>query len=164
MGRTYRQAKERRIQESLRLCTLFCLGSGLVIALLLALASGFVPTLFSQNPAVTDVTRLFLWIAPVSYGAYGVVMVMNAAFNGLGKPMPAVYISVTRMLIIYLPLAIIGRQMFDIAGIFGAYAIANILSSLLSYVWARRTARNILAVTNVHAEAATGHEYQERQP
>ena len=58
----------------------------------------FCPPCFSQNPDVTDVTRLFLWMAPISYGAYGVVMVMNAAFNGLGKPMPAVYISVTRMI------------------------------------------------------------------
>ena len=164
VGQNLSAGKERRIQESLRLCTLFCLGSGLIIALLLALAAGFVPTLFSQNPAVTDVTRLFLWIAPISYGAYGVVMVMNAAFNGLGKPMPAVYISVTRMLVLYLPLAIVGRQWFGIAGIFGAYAIANILSSLLSYFWARRTAHNILAVANMHTEAATGHEDQERQP
>ena len=164
VGQNLSAGKELRIQHSLRLVALFCLGSGLVIALILAFAAGFVPTLFSQNPAVTDVTRLFLWIAPVGYGAYGVVMVMNAAFNGLGKPMPAVYISVTRMLLLYLPLAIVGRQWFGIAGIFGAYAVANVLSGLLSYFWARRTAHNILAVSDVHADAATSHEDQERQP
>lgn len=164
VGQNLSAGKELRIQHSLRLCALFCLGSGLVIALILALASGFVPALFSQNPAVTDVTRLFLWIAPISYGAYGVVMVMNAAFNGLGKPMPAVYISVTRMLLLYLPLAIVGRQWFGIAGIFGAYAVANLLSGLLSFLWARRTAHNILAVADVHSDAAARHEDQERQP
>ena len=164
VGQNLSANKELRIQQSLRLCVFFCLGCGLVIALLLALAAGFVPTLFSQNPAVTDVTRLFLLIAPISYGAYGVVMVMNAAFNGLGKPMPAVYISVTRMMILYLPLAILGRQWFGIAGIFGAYAIANLLSGVLSYLWARRTAHNILVVTDVHADAAAGHENQEREP
>ena len=78
--------------------------------------------------------------------------------------MPAVYISVTRMMVLYLPLAILGRQWFGIAGIFGAYAIANLLSGLLSYIWARRTAHNLLAITDVHADAATRHEYQERQP
>lgn len=164
VGQNLSAGQETRIQQSLRLVALFCLASGLVIALLLALAAGFVPTLFSQNPDVTDVTRMFLWIAPVSYGAYGVVMVMNAAFNGLGKPMPAVYISVTRMMILYLPLAIIGKQLFGIAGIFGAYAIANLLSGVLSYAWARRTAHNILAITDMHADAATGHEEQESQP
>jgi len=157
VGQNLSAGRERRIQLSLRLCALFCLASGLVIALVLALAADFVPTLFSQNPAVTDVTRMFLWIAPISYGAYGVVMVMNAAFNGLGKPMPAVYISVTRMMLLYLPLAFAGRALFGIAGIFAAYAVANILSGVMSYLWARRTAHNILSVTDVHADSTGAH-------
>ena len=157
VGQNLSAGKESRIQEALRLCAVFCMGCGLLIALLLAVAAGHVPELFSQNPAVTDVTRLFLWIAPISYGAYGVVMDMNAAFNGLGKPMPAVYISVTRMMLLYLPLAILGRQLFGVAGIFAAYAVANLLSGLLSYLWARRTAHNLLAVSDMHPDASGGH-------
>jgi putative MATE family efflux protein len=157
VGQNLSAGKEQRIQRSLRLTALFCMGAGLVIAVLLAFAADYVPTLFSQNPNVTDVTRSFLWIAPISYGAYGVVMVMNAAFNGLGKPMPAVYISATRMMLLYLPLAFIGRQLFGIAGIFGAYAAANLLSGLLSYLWARRTAHNLLAVSDVHPDSAGAH-------
>jgi Na+-driven multidrug efflux pump len=121
------------------------------------LAGNFVPTLFSQNPDVTKVTRLFLWIAPISYGAYGVVMVMNAAFNGLGKPMPAVYISTTRMMLLYLPLALVRRALFGIAGIFAAYAAANILSGLLSYLVARQTADSLLSVSDVHPNSAGVH-------
>ena len=86
---------------ALRLCTLFCLGAGIVMAAVLAGCRRLLPTLFSDNPEVTSVTTLFLWIAPISYGAYGMVMVMNASFNGMGKPVPAVYISVARMGVIY---------------------------------------------------------------
>lgn len=143
VGQNLSAGKAARIRQSLRLCAWFCLASGLVIAAILASLSGFLPGLFSQNPEVIRVTRLFLLIAPVSYGAYGIVMVMNAAFNGLGKPMPAVYISVTRMLVLYVPLALLGREWFGIVGIFGAYAIANILSGLLGYIWAWRTACNL---------------------
>ncbi len=146
VGQNLAADKEGRIQLSLRLCALSCMGIGLAIALLLAASADFLPGLFSQNPAVTSVTKIFLWIAPVSYGAYGVVMVMNAAFNGLGKPMPAVYISVTRMILLYLPLAVLGRQWFGIAGIFAAYAIANLLSGLLGYIWAHRTVHSKFSV------------------
>ena len=148
VGQNFSAGREQRILLSLRLCALFCLASGFAIALILAVSSDFLSTLFSQNPDVNSVTRMFLWIAPVSYGAYGVVMVMNAAFNGLGKPMPAVYISVTRMMVLYLPLAVIGRQWFGIVGIFGAYAAANLLSGLLSYLWARRTAHNLCVIAD----------------
>lgn len=137
VGQNMSAGKADRIYRSLCICTVFCLGSGLVIAAVLAAASGWLPGIFSDDPAVTDVTTLFLWIAPISYGAYGMVMVMNASFNGMGKPMPAVWVSVSRMLVLYVPLAFVLDPILGIAGIFAAYAIANILTGVLSYLWAR---------------------------
>ena len=69
------------------------------------------PSLFSDNPAVTGVARTFLLIAPLGYGAYGMVMVMNASFNGMGKPMPGVAISLIRLAALYLPLAILADRL-----------------------------------------------------
>ena len=143
VGQNLSAGKEDRIQLSLSLTARFCMVAGLVLAAILALASGPLSSMFSDNPDVRKVTQLFLWIAPISYGAYGVVMVMNASFNGLGKPMPAVYISVTRMMVVYVPIALIAQQWFGIAGIFGAYALANLLTGVLGYWWARRTAHNL---------------------
>lgn len=137
VGQNIASGKADRIYLALRLCTLFCLGSGLVIAILLAVSSTFLPGLFSDDPLVTRTTTLFLWIAPISYGTYGMVMVMNASFNGMGKPMPGVVVSVARMVVLYIPLAIIADGFFGIAGIFGAYAVANIITGFASYVWAR---------------------------
>lgn len=137
VGQNISSNKADRIFEALRLCTLFCLGSGLAIAVVLATASGFLPQLFSDNPAVTDVTQLFLWIAPISYGTYGMVMVMNASFNGMGKPIPAVYVSLARMILIYIPLALLLDHLLGVAGIFIAYAVANVVTGILAYAWAR---------------------------
>jgi putative MATE family efflux protein len=141
VGQNLSGGDDGRIQQALKHCAIFCMGLGLVVALLLASLADFLPTLFSNTPALIEVTRLYLIFVPISYGAYGVVMVMNASFNGLGKPMPAVYISVGRMIVLYVPLAIIGRHFFDIAGIFAAFSIANILSGLIAYEWARRSAQ-----------------------
>lgn len=143
VGQNLSAGKVDRIQAALRLCASFCILSGLAIAVGLALLSGVLPGLFSDNPAVTDVTRLFLWIAPISYGAYGIVMVVNAAFNGLGNPMPGVVISVTRILVLYVPLAFLGKALFGMVGIFAAYAVANILSGALGYVWAKGNANGL---------------------
>ncbi len=143
VGQNLAAGKEDRIQLSLRLCASFCIASGLVIAAALALMSGFLPTLFSSSEEVIGVTRQFLWIAPISYGCYGIVMVVNAAFNGLGNPMPGVVISVTRILGLYVPLAMLGTHLYGVPGIFGAYAIANILSGILGYVWARINAHRL---------------------
>jgi Na+-driven multidrug efflux pump len=137
VGQNISSGKAERIFVALRLCTLFCLGSGLVIALLLAVSSNFLPGLFSEDPLVTRTTTLFLWIAPLSYGTNGMVMVMNATFNGMRKPMPGDVVSLARMAVLYVPLALIADRLFGIAGIFGAYAVANIVTGFGSYAWAR---------------------------
>ena len=145
VGQNYSAGNEKRILHSLWLCTAFCLASGLVIAAFLASMSGILPGLFSDSESVQSVTATFLWLVPISYGTYGMVMVMNASFNGLGHPMPGVYISLCRIVVLYVPLALIGMRLFGIAGIFAAYAIANVISGIGAYVWARRSVRLLCA-------------------
>ncbi len=139
VGQNIAACKPDRIHQALKLCAIFCVGTGLIIAAMLAALSSFLPAMFSEDNAVTETARLFLLIAPISYGAYGVVMVMNASFNGMGKPLPAVVISVARMAVLYVPLAILMQSLFGIAGIFGTYAFANIASAVIAYYWARKS-------------------------
>ncbi|MDX1402929.1 MAG: MATE family efflux transporter [Woeseiaceae bacterium] len=149
VGQNIAAGKAERINQALRLCTLFCLGVGFAIAALLAIGGGWLSTLFSDNPNVTDISTLFLMIAPISYGTYGMVMVMNASFNGMGKPMPAVHISVSRMIVIYIPLAYVSSHYFGVYGIFGSYSIANIVMGIIAYAWARAS---IQEQCEAHAE------------
>ncbi|NOX69940.1 MAG: MATE family efflux transporter [Gammaproteobacteria bacterium] len=152
VGQNLSAGRADRIFRALRMSTIFCLSAGLVIAIFLAAMSSILPALFSDNPAVTDVATLFLLIAPISYGTYGMVMVMNASFNGMGKPMPAVFISVARMVVIYVPLAFLLNRQFGIAGIFAAYALTNVVSGILAYGWAHASVRE---QTEKHAVPAT---------
>lgn len=138
VGQNVSAGRADRIHRALNLCTIFCLGAGLVIALGLAAASSFLPSLFSEDPTVRGVARTFLLIAPIGYGAYGMVMVMNASFNGMGRPLPGVVVSVARTIVIYVPLGFVLDRFFGIPGIFAAYAIANVVTGLSSYVWAKR--------------------------
>lgn len=141
VGQNVSAGRTSRILRALRLCMMFCVMSGLLIAASLAVLADFLPSLFSSNAEVVNMATLFLWIAPISYGAYGMVMVMNAAFNGLGQPMPAVGISVGRIVVLYLPLAFAGMVLFDAVGIFAAYAVANIISGIVAYQWAKKAVR-----------------------
>jgi Na+-driven multidrug efflux pump len=57
----------------------------------------------------------------------------------MGKPMPGVAVSVARMAVIYVPLAIVLQSTKGMAGIFVAYALANIITGVVSYLWARNS-------------------------
>lgn len=156
VGQNISANRPDRIFRALKLCTVFCLGTGLIIAALLALSGSWVPSLFSDNAEVTDVGALFLTIVPLSYGTYGMVMVMNASFNGMGKPMPAVNVSVGRMVVIYVPVAYVAEKVFGVAGIFTAYACANIVSGVISYFWARASVQAQCDIHAVHLATEPG--------
>ena len=143
VGQNLAAGKKLRIMEALRLCMIFCVGAGLVGAGILALSAEFMPTLFSDNDDVVRVTRLFLWIAPLGYGGYGLVMAINASFNGLGKPMPGVVVSLLRTIILYVPLALIAEYYYGMIGIFAAYAAANVFTGFVAYAWAKKTVHSL---------------------
>ncbi|MGI9199526.1 MAG: MATE family efflux transporter [Woeseiaceae bacterium] len=143
VGQNLSVCKEGRILESMRLSMLFCLGSGLLIAVILAATSSALPSLFSDNDSVVGVARLFLIIAPLGYAGYGLVMTINAAFNGMGKPMPGVVVSLMRTILLYVPLALVGQHYYGIAGIFAAYAAANIITGFVAYSWVKRTIHSL---------------------
>ena len=155
VGQNITANRADRIYRALRLCAVFCLGSGLLIALLLALSRDWVPALFSDNPDVIGVAALFLLIVPISYGTYGMVMIMNASFNGMGKPMPAVHISAGRMVVIYVPLALIADRFYGVTGIFAAYALANIVTGFIAYVWARASVQAQCDMHTIHHAPVT---------
>ena len=137
IGQNLSAKKSERIYLALKQCSVFCLIFGLIISCFLIVFRNSLPLLFSQNVTVINSASLFLLMAPISYGAYGVVMTMNAAFNGMGKPVPAVAISLIRMIVIYVPMAYFLQYFLGIGGIYLSYAIANILSGIVAYNWAK---------------------------
>ncbi len=138
MGQNLGAGHHDRIVEAYRLTVKFCLWFGLLIAIALALSAQILMRQFSDDEQVIAAGVAFLWIVPVSFGAEGVIMNTNAAFNGLGRPLPAVVISVTRMIVLYLPVAYIADHWLNIEGIFAAACMANFGAAVLAYVWYRR--------------------------
>ena len=139
VGQNLSAGSKERILESLRLSMLFCVGAGLSVAAVLFLASTALPSIFSDNDTVVSVAGLFLIIAPIGYAGYGLVMTINAAFNGMGKPMPGVVVSLMRTILLYVPLALVGQHFYGITGIFAAYTAANIITGFVAYGWINRT-------------------------
>lgn len=143
VGQNLAAGKTDRILEALHLCMWFCVVAGLTIAGMLALAANFLPTLFSDNTEVVGVAKSFLLIAPLGYAGYGLVMTINASFNGLGNPLPGVVVSLMRTVLLYVPLALLGRHLYGITGIFAAYATANVITGFVAYAWVRKTVRGM---------------------
>ncbi|MBU3071099.1 MATE family efflux transporter [Aestuariicella sp. G3-2] len=124
-----------RQQQLLSTVLKFSLVFGLILALLLWFSGRVVVSWFSDSEQVIDVAVAYLSIVPLSYGCAGLVMSVSAGFNGLGHPMPAMMISVLRVLGLYLPLALAGQWLWGLTGLFIATASCNVVMAILGYWW-----------------------------
>jgi Na+-driven multidrug efflux pump len=52
--------------------------------------------------------------------------------------MPAVVLSLLRMVVLWVPLAYLGSELFGLAGIFWAGFVANILGGTAAWIWFTR--------------------------
>lgn len=145
VGQNLGARRYERIAEALKLSAAFCVLSGLGIAAALALLAPVLLRQFADHPEVIDTGVLYLWMVPVSFGAAGLVMVVNAAFNGLGRPLPGMAVSATRMVLLYVPLAYALSLAWGVAGIFAGAALANIIGGGLAWLWFCRHAGSIPA-------------------
>lgn len=127
-----------RLFETLGVIAKFCLAFGFLIAVVLYFGGTAVGRQFVQSEQALSVLQTYLTIVPVSYGAYGLVMSVNAMFNGMGLPLPGLVISFLRVMGIYIPLALTGLWLWGLKGIFVATACSNLLVGLVAFLWLRR--------------------------
>ncbi|MBT8058414.1 MAG: MATE family efflux transporter [Gammaproteobacteria bacterium] len=137
-GQNLGSGQPGRLLEARRVITRFCLGFGLALAIVLVLIAKPLTGLFSDSESIQAVAVHYLWIVALSYGAYGLVMSVNAAFNGMGQPLPGVVISTCRVIVVFLPLAFFGRYLFGLEGLFVATLISNLLLGAAAWAWLGR--------------------------
>ena len=135
MGQNFGAGRIDRVAQARIVIARFCGGFGLTIAMILAAAAFPIVSVFSENDAIRTVAVQYLWIMAISYGGYGMGMTSCATFNGMGHPFPAVLISASRTLILFLPLAMLGKALIGLNGIFAASAISNLTVGLMGFIW-----------------------------
>lgn len=139
-GQNYGAGLTDRVRRCLYDAFAFSLVWGLVMAAVLAMFAEQIAGIFTDNSNVAAIAAMYMYIVPVSFGAQGVVLIASSAFNALGKPVPSAVLTLTRMLLLYVPLAIVGRVWLGIAGVFAAACAANFGTAVWSAAWAFRTA------------------------
>lgn len=138
VGQNWGANRIGRVRLGMRAAYRFSLAWGFASALLMALCGGWLAAWINADAEVVAVAALYLWIVPVSYGFWGLLMMSSASFNALGKPVPSTILSFTRMFAVYVPTAMLLDSLYGYGGIFAATALSNSLMGLAGFLWFRR--------------------------
>ena len=145
IGQNWGAQQDDRIRTAMRLSHRFCLAWGFFAWLLLALVGRGAVSLINNDPAVVDATYAYLLLVPLSYGFLGLGMNAGSCFMALGKPLPTLVMSVLRMAVVYVPLAMLGDHLFGFKGIFGATGLTNVMMGTGALWWIHRTLKREIA-------------------
>ncbi len=129
---------KNRVLKALKISYIFSFLWGAIMFVLFLLTGKFMAGLFNKNPDIIATVVLYLNIVSISYGFQGFMIISSAALNGSHKPIHSAILSVSRMFVLYIPLALLGMKFFDLKGIFLAGSIANFGAGLLSLYFVHR--------------------------
>lgn len=105
------------------------------IYVLLVLFAHQIADVFAQEQEVADIVVLFIYIMPLAYGLQGWIILTNSSFNALHWPMQALWLSIIRLFVFFVPLSYLGSIIADIPGLFIGGVVANVITATIAYLW-----------------------------
>ncbi len=164
VGQNWGAQQYGRVKRALQLSFWLCLSWGGLVAVLLGTAAPEIVAWFDSDPGVVASATIYLTLVPISYGALGIVFTASSAFNARGLPLPALGMSLSRLLFLYLPLAYLGSQLFGLPGIFGAGCLSNVAVGLGAWLWHSRWGNSPEPVKSAHLPLSSEVAVKENSP
>ena len=130
-----------RVQEAFRVAIRSVVWIQLVIYALLVVTAPGIAQIFTDDPEVARLVRLFIYIMPLGYGMQGIIILANSSFNALHRPLNALVLSVIRLFVMFVPLSWLGAMLYDVPGLFIGGVVANFFTGLFAWWWFQRGLR-----------------------
>jgi len=148
--------QHRRAHEAFIISCKFVIYVQIVMWLLLALFARPLASVFSDDPAVIEISRLYLIIMPAGAAFYGILMLLHTAFNAHHESGKTLLVSLARLFLFVVPLAWIGNEVAGIPGMFVGNVIGNILSVVFGGQVYRRSTYTPMAARKRYSPSQAG--------
>ena len=139
-GQNFGAGNYGRVSEVRYLATKYVQIWSLVMAVFLWIFAERISLFFNGDPLVVSYVTQYLHIVPISYGAFGLLLIYNAALIGMGKPLPAAFFVLMRAFVLYVPMAWIAGKYYGFAGILLALALSNVVVGVIAHLWNKNKA------------------------
>lgn len=148
IGQNLGAGNYNRIKKGHTTAIYFSLIWGVILFISFLFFGKNVGSIFNSNTDIHNIIYNYLIIASTGYGLLGIIEVSSAIFNVLHKPFSAAALHFFRMAILYIPLAILGSNLFGLSGIFMATAVSGIFTGSVAILWINKTLKNIKKSSN----------------
>jgi Na+-driven multidrug efflux pump len=130
VGQNWGAGEAGRARAAMVQSGLFCLAYGLAAASVLFAGREWFAAQFGEDRAVAAATARYLAIAVWGYAGYGMMIVATGAFNAIDRAGTALALTVGRVLLVMVPVALLLRPNLGADAVYGAELAANLAGGL----------------------------------
>lgn len=134
IGQNWGAGRADRARQAMYWASLFCLGYGLVTAIILFAFGNWFADFFTNDPAVMEQFSRYLAISVWGYAGFGLLIVGNGALNAVDRASFALLQSAARVFLVMLPFAWLLRASWGAEAIYAAELVANLAGGALAAI------------------------------
>ncbi|OLS36098.1 MATE family efflux transporter [Alkalihalophilus pseudofirmus] len=132
VGYNYGAKQFERMRETIWLTLKVVVISSIVIFLSMMIFPAWFMRIFTADPEVIEAGASAMRILFLTFFVVGVQVVAGGLYQALGKPKPALILSLSRQILFLIPLVLILPRFFGVSGVWIAFPIADVLSFILA--------------------------------
>ena len=149
-GYSYGAKRFDRLMGALKLCMLWTTGFCAAAACILMIFAGPITALFGTDPEMTGLAEKALRLSAVSFLPFGFEMVYASLYLAMGKSLVGGVLSLSRQGIIFFPLVFALPRLFGLTGVIWVQPMADLLTALLTLLFARQINRALSTEARKH--------------
>jgi len=138
VGFNYGAKDVARVKQAIKISILFGTGIATIIFILIMIYPTELVGIFTEDKDLLRLTPNALIIAFLATPVITTQLIGSAYFQAAGKALPALFLTLLKQGIFLIPLVFILPQFYGINGIWMAFPIADILSTLVTYIYLKK--------------------------
>ena len=150
-GYNYGAKSFSRVTETVKKAITYGTGVALVIFTLIILFPTAIVKVFTTDEMLIRLAPRALVLVFFAIPLITMQLIGSAFFQAIGKPLPALLLTLLKQGIFLIPLVLILPYYYDLDGVWYSFPIADILSTLMTVIFLKRALGN-LSVENIQSE------------
>ncbi len=143
-GYNYGAQNWQRVRKSINISIAYSSIMASLIFVAIFLFSDVIPAIFSKDIAVSDQTSVALRYVFMALPIIGVQLIGAAYFQAIGKALPALLLTLSRQGLFFIPLLFLLPPHFGILGVWMAFPLADLCSTVVTVYYLNRAVRKDL--------------------
>lgn len=140
-GFNYGAKDAGRVKETIKTAIIYGTSVATVIFLFIVIFPETVSSIFTKDADLIAKTPHALWIAFLATPVITTQLIGSAYFQAAGKALPALILTLLKQGIFLIPLVYIMPKFFGIDGVWYSFPIADVMATLITYLYLKREIR-----------------------